>query len=171
MQKIFSIFGFIIIFFIGMISYGMADSEEEYLQLKGIYNEQRWNLENEFKEKFKESSSKFQKEKQTVYDKQESDPTLTTQQINQMLQNVFSDFVERQENIKIEYESRVDALNQMFEIKFEQFGNKMSSWIENVMEMWNKGQISDLEFVNFLSFVINNDIIKLEQWIFSKYND
>ncbi len=154
-----------------MISYGMADSEEEYLQLKGIYNEQRWNLENEFKEKFKESSSKFQKEKQTVYDKQESDPTLTTQQINQMLQNVFSDFVERQENIKIEYESRVDALNQMFEIKFEQFGNKMPSWIENVMEMWNKGQISDLEFVNFLSFVINNDIIKLEQWIFSKYND
>lgn len=170
MQKIFSILLFVGIFLISGIPDGGADSEK-YLQIKEIYNEQRWDLEQEFKKKFTESSEKFQNDKQTVYDKLKSDPTLTTQQTTQMLQNAFSNFVERQEYIKEEYESRVDALNQRFEIKFEQFGEKMPSWVEKIMEMWSKGQISDSEFVNFLSFVINNDIIKLEHWIFSKYND
>ncbi|WP_428324302.1 hypothetical protein [Nitrosopumilus sp.] len=170
MQKIFSIFLFIGIFFIQMVPEAVSESDE-YLELQKIYNEQRWNLEKEFKVKFTDSSDKFQKDKQAVYDKQKSDPTLTTQQINQMLQNVFTGFVERQDDIKTEYETEVNALNQMFEIKFEQFGNSMPLWVEKVMELWSNGQISDSEFVNFLSYVINNDIIKLEQWVFSKYND
>ena len=147
----------------------MAESEE-YLQLKELYHEQRWNLEKEFEEKYQESSKKYQQEKQAVYEKIDSDHTLTSQQISQMLQKTFSDFVERQEDIKTEYESRVKALNEKFAIKFEQFGEPMPLWVERVMEFWSKGQISDSEFTNFLSFVINNDIIKLEQWIFSKYN-
>ena len=169
-QKIFFVQLVAGIFIVGVIPYAIAESEE-YLQLQELYNEQRWNLEQEFKEKFTNSSEKYQKEKQEVYKRQESDSTLTTQQIEEMLQNVFSDFVNRQEDIKIEYELRVDALNQMFKIKFEQFGEPIPSWIEKVMQFWSKGQISDSEFVNFLSFVINNDIIKLEQWIFLKYNN
>lgn len=174
MQKISQIFGLILILFVGLISYGMAYSDEpnpEYLQLKEIYDQQRWNLEEEFEKKFKESSNHFHEQKQAIDAKRESDPTLTSEQINQMLTNEFYEFVERQENIKTEYSSRVDALNSMFKIKFEQFGNEMPLWVETVMELWQKGEISNVEFVNFLSFVINNDIINLEQWIFSKYNN
>jgi len=159
------------IFFIEMISYVMADSDEQYLEIRKIYDEQRWNLEKEFKEKFNESSNQFEEQKQAIYEKSETDPSLTSEQINQMLRNVFYEFVDRQEDIKTEYALRVDALNEMFKIKFEQFGDKMPSWIEKVMELWQKGEISDVEFVDFLSFVINNDIIKLEQWIFSEYNN
>ena len=149
----------------------MADSDEQYLELKEIYGEQRWNLEKEFKEKFNESSDHFKEQKQEIYDINESDSPLTLEQTNQMLQDIFFEFVERQEDIKTEYASRVDALNAMFKVKFEQLGNEMPLWVEKVMEFWHKGKISDVEFVNFLSFVINNDIIKLEQWIFSDYNN
>jgi hypothetical protein len=148
----------------------MSDSDEQYLQLKEIYDEQRWNLENEFKEKFQESRRYFDEQKQAIYDKNESDSPLTPEQTDQMLKDIFFEFIERQDDIKTEYTSRVDALHTMFKIKFEQLGNEMPLWVEKVMELWQKGKISDVEFVNFLSFVINNNIIKLEQWIFSEYN-
>jgi hypothetical protein len=164
------LFGLTGIFFIGLIPYGMSDSDEQYLQLKEIYDEQRWNLENEFKEKFEESRRYFDEQKQAIYDKNESDSPLTPEQIDQMLKDIFFEFIERQDDIKTEYTSRVDALHTMFKIKFEQLGNEMPLWVEKVMELWQKGKISDVEFVNFLSFVINNNIIKLEQWIFSEYN-
>lgn len=164
------LFGLTGIFFIGLIPYGMSDSDEQYLQLKEIYDEQRWNLENEFKEKFQESRRYFDEQKQAIYDKNESDSPLTPEQIDQMLKDIFFEFIERQDDIKTEYTSRVDALHTMFKIKFEQLGNEMPLWVEKVMELWQKGKISDVEFVNFLSFVINNNIIKLEQWIFSEYN-
>ena len=151
--------------------YVMAESNEQYLELKKIYDEQRWNLEKEFKEKFNESSDQFKEQKQAIYEKSESDSTITSKQINQMLSDVFYEFVDRQDDIKTEYSSRVDALNEMFKVKFEQLGNEIPLWVEKVMELWHKGKISDVEFVNFLSFVINNDIIKLEQWIFSDYNN
>ena len=173
MEKISLIFGLILILFAGLISYEMAYSDEhnpEYLQLKEIYDQQRWDLEEEFEKKFKESSNYFHEQKQAIYAKSESNPTLTSEQINQMLKNEFYKFVERQKNIKTEYSSRVDALNSMFKVKFEQFDNEMPLWVEKVMELWQKGKISDVEFVNFLSHVINNDIIKLEQWIFSKHS-
>jgi hypothetical protein len=149
----------------------MADSDEQYSELKKLYGEQRWNLEKEFKEKFNESSDQFKEQKQAIHDKNESDSPLTLEQTNQMLRDVFSEFVNRQEDIKTEYALRVKALNEKFKIKFEQFGNEMPFWVEKVMEFWSKGEISDVEFVNFISFVINNDIIKLEQWIFSDYNN
>ncbi|BDQ31080.1 hypothetical protein [Nitrosopumilus zosterae] len=170
MQNMHMLFGLTGIFFIGLIPYGMSDSDEQYLQLKEIYDEQRWNLEKEFEEKFQESRKYFDEQKQAIHDKNESDSPLTPEQTDQMLKDIFFEFIERQEEIKIEYTSRVDALNAMFKIKFEQFGNEMPLWVEKVMELWQKGKISDVEFVNFLSFVINNDIIKLEQWIFSEYN-
>jgi hypothetical protein len=159
------LFGLTGIFFIGLIPYGMSDSDEQYLQLKEIYDEQRWNLENEFKEKFQESRRYFDEQKQAIYDKNESDSPLTPEQTDQMLKDIFFEFIERQDDIKTEYTSRVDALHTMFKIKFEQLGNEMPLWVEKVMELWQKGKISDVEFVNFLSFVI-----KLEQWIFSEYN-
>jgi len=149
----------------------MADSDEQYLELKKIYDEQRWNLEKEFKEKFNESSIQFKEKKQLVYEKSKSDPSLTSEQINQMLRNAFYEFVDRQDDIKKEYASRVDSLNLMFKVKFDQFNIEMPLWVENVLELWRQGKISDVEFVNFLSFVINKDIINLEQWMFSDYND
>jgi len=149
----------------------IADSDEQYSELKKLYGEQRWNLEKEFKEKFSESSNQFKEQKQAIYDKNESNSPLTLEQTNQMLRDVFSEFVDRQEDIKTEYTLRVDALNEKFKIKFEQFGNEIPPWVEKVMELWYKGKISDVEFVDFLSFVINNNIIKLEQWIFSDYNE
>ncbi|MHA7733700.1 hypothetical protein [Nitrosopumilus sp. S6] len=170
MQNISIISALSVLFLIGMTFHVMAESDQ-YLQLKELYHEQRWNLEKEFKEKFQESSKKYQQEKQVVYHKIDSDHTLTSQQISQMLQNTFLDFVERQDDIKDEYTLQVDALNEKFAIKFEQFGEKMPLWVEKVRILWEQGKISDFEFANFLSFVINNDIIKLEQWIFSKYND
>ena len=155
----------------GLMQHVIADSDEQYSELKKLYGEQRWNLEKEFKEKFNESSNQFKEQKQAIYDKNESNSPLTLEQTNQMLRDVFSEFVDRQEDIKTKYTLRVDALNEKFKIKFEQFGNEIPPWVEKVMELWYKGKISDVEFVDFLSFVINNNIIKLEQWIFSDYNE
>ena len=156
-----------------LISFGMvyADESSEYQQLKETYNEQRFDLEEEFEDKFRESSSLFQEQKQLINEKIKSDPTLTSEKINQMFKNAFNEFEERQEDIREEYSSRVDDLNSMFKVKFEQSVGKMPEWVEKVMELWQNGRISDAEFVNFLSFVINKDIIKLDQWIFSKYNN
>lgn len=163
----------ILILFVGLISYEIAYSDEqnpEYLQIKEIYDQQRWDLEEEFEKKFRESSNHFHEERQAIYAKNEADPMLTSEQIDQMLKNRFAEFAERQESIRTEYSSRVDALNSMFKVKFEQVGNEMPPWVEKVMGLWQEGEISDVEFVNFLSFAINNDIIKLEQWIFSEYS-
>lgn len=166
----FLIFGLTVTLFIGLISFVMADSDEEYLQLKRIYDEQRWNLEKEFKEKFKQSSIQFKEQKQEIYEKSESDSTLTVEQTNQMLRNAFYEFLDRQEEIKTEYTSKVDALNEMFTKKFEQFENKIPLWVKKVIELWDEGKISDIEFVNFLSFLINNDIITVNQLDFLKYD-
>jgi len=156
-------FGLISIFFIGMISNAIADSDEQYLEIKEIYDDQRWDLEKEFKEKFKASSNYFKEQKQAIYEKSESDPTLTAEQVNQMLRDVFYEFVDRQEDIKTEYKSKVDALNAMFEKKFVEFDDGIPLWIKKVTELWNEGKISDAEYVNFWSFLLSNGIIVDEQ--------
>ena len=163
MQKTSLMFGLIVIFFIGMISIVTADSDEQYLEIKKIYDDQRWDLEKEFKEKFKESSNFFKDQKQAIYEKSKSDPTLTAEQINQMLRDVFYEFVDRQEEIKTEYKSKVDALDAMFEKKFEEFDDGIPLWIKKVTELRNEGKISDSEYVNFLSFLLSNGIIVDEQ--------
>ena len=125
MQKIVWMFGLAFTFFIGMISIAIDYSDEQYLELKEIYGEHRWNLEKEFKEKFKSSSNYFKEQKQAIYEKSKSDPTSTVEQINQMLRDVFCQFVDRQEDIKTEYKSKVDALNAMFEKKFDEFDDRI----------------------------------------------
>ena len=170
MKKSFQVFFLIIImgFYSSEFVYS-AEPNQDYLQLKIIYNEQRWELEEDFEDKFRESKKIFDDQKQEILLKNETDPSLTTEQINQMLQTAFSEYTERQEDIRAEYDDRVDALNMMFKVKFEKLGSEMPLWVEFVMELWQNGNLSDSEFVNFLSFVINNNIIQLEHWIFSKY--
>lgn len=58
----------------------------------------------------------------------------------------------------------------MFTKKFEQFENKIPLWVKRVIELWDEGKIPDIEFVNFLSFLINNDIITVNQLDFLKYD-
>ena len=169
MQNRWTVFGLVAIFLIGGISHGMADSDEQYLELKKIYDEQRWELEKEFKEKFRESSDTFQQDKQDIFDNSDSDPTLTEEQISQMLREVFSKFVDRQEDIKEEYASRVNALNEMFAKKFQEF-DTIPIWVKKVIKFWNEGRISDSEYVNYLSYLINNGIIKSEQLMFVDYD-
>ena len=170
LQQTSSAFGLALILLAALSPCATAYTDEqdpEYLQLKETYDQQRWNLEEEFEEKFKESSNRFHEQKKAIHARSESDPALTAEQINRMLEDGLSEFVERQEVIRAEHSSRVDALNSMFKVKFEQLGDEMPPWVERVMGLWKKGEISDAEFANFLSFVIDKDIIKLEQWMFS----
>ena len=145
------------------------ENELQYLQLKEVYDEQRWKLEKEFKEKFRESNNYFNEQKRTIYEKSASDPTLSSEQINQMLRDVFYEFVERQDDIKTEYMSRVDSLDAMFAVKFEQY-DSTPPWIKKVIELWHDGKISNKEIENCLEFLINNGIIKAEQITFTKYS-
>lgn len=174
MQGIPQMFGLYAIFFIALIPYIMAESDEHYLQILELYDEQRQDLEDEFFIKFKESSSLYKEEKQAISEKSESDPALTHEQINQMLTNSFNEFVKRHEGIKKEYDSRVDALDAMFGKKIVQFDNKtiqndIPSWVNDVVTFWDEGKISDIEYVNYLSFLVDNGVIKSEQLIFFNY--
>ena len=170
--KISSLVGLATIFSIGLSPFVMGEYNEnelQYLQLKEIYDEQRWKLEKEFKEKFTESSNYFNEQKQAIYEKSAADPTLSSEKINQMLRNAFYEFVERQDDIKTEYISRVDSLDAMFAVKFEQY-DTTPPWIKKVIELWHDGKISNNEIENCLAFLINKGIIKAEQISFTKYS-
>lgn len=167
MQKILLLLGLTTIILSSFLPDISAESHE-YSELKKVYDDQRWNLEKEFKEKFKESSDTYQIKKQDIYEKSQSG-SITAEQTGQMLKDAFSEFVERQEGIKEEYSKRVNALNEMFAKKFAEF-ERIPIWVKKVMTLWNEGKISDAEYANFLSFLINHKIIESEDLMFADYN-
>jgi hypothetical protein len=36
------------------------------------------------------------------------------------------------------------------------------SWIKNIADLWAKGQISDIEFLNAVEYLVNNNIITVQ---------
>lgn len=132
LQKTLPILSLFAIMFVGLVAPAMAENDEywesTYHELEEEYDEQRWNLEEEFEEKYEELSRYYEEEKMAIYDKIDSDPSLSDDDIDKMFKDLFNEFEEKQEDLDEIFEKELYDLNRMYDEKFRQLDKEFEKY-------------------------------------------
>ena len=134
MQKPMLIFGLFAILFAGLISPVTAENDDSwknsYRELEHEYDEQRWNIEKLFDEKYQMLNKYYEEQKISIYEKIDSDPSLSQTEIDEMFRDLFDEFEEKQNELDAEYQSNLAELEMMFAEKFRQLDEEYSEYYD-----------------------------------------
>ena len=120
--------------------------EDKYDALHYEYGEQRWNIEEEFDEKFEELSKYYEDQKLAIYEKIELDPSLSDEEIDKMFIDLFNEFEQKEYDLKEDFEMALKELDMMFDDKFEEIDREYNKQYDEKHEDYDDPYKNDPEW-------------------------